>query len=219
MPLAEAIDINLVRNILLLVNNRHIMDWFFSNEYLPKIKSSQQLEEKNQIVHEIDERGLFTRVLLVELSEFSKRIHGLAPRPYMTGEIEGLTDFLHKIATKKVGQDVPLEYITAYIKIAFLLVADTSKIIHEGLYPYLKCIAISVQKGVNSIYVIIWDKAQLGEYNSEAFREFQTRTRELDRSIAGQYKVKKASELSYSIVDAKGKARKAKCIRYDVLSD
>ncbi len=219
IPLAEAIDINLVRNVLLLINNQHIMDWFFSNEYLPRVSSSQQLHEKNQIIHEIDERGLFTRILLVELSEFSKRVHGLAPRPFMTGEIEGLVDFLHKIATKRAGQDVPLEYITAYIRIAILLVADTSKIIHDGLYPYLECIAINVQKGVNSIYIIIWDKAHLGEYNAEAFHEFQSKTRELDKSISKQYKVKKISEISYSTVDPNGKSRKAKCIKYDVITN
>lgn len=219
VPLADAIDLNLVRNVLVLINNRHITDWYFTNEYLPKVNASQQLKDNDRVIHEIDERGLFTRLLLVELADFSRRVHGLVPRPFMTGEIDGLVKFLYSIATKKVGQDVPLEYITAYIRIAVLLVADTSKILSDGLNPYLECIAINVQKRVNSIHVIIWDKTQLGSYDSRAFAEFQSKTKELDKSITSHSQVQRVSELYYTTVDSYGKTRKAKCIRYQVVSE
>lgn len=131
------------KNILLQINNRVVADWYFNNEYTPAIRDDKDLSFWNDRICEIDEKGLFTRILLVEFAEFSKRVFGLTPRPFMTGEIERLVNFLFDICTKKYGQDVPLSFMAAYIKIAVMLVALTSKILKEGIRPYLECIAIN----------------------------------------------------------------------------
>ena len=86
----------------------------------------------------------------------------------MTGEIEGLVSFLHKIATKQLGQDVPLQYCKALIRIAVLLVAETSKLLQKGITPYVTCVHSNVQKEVEAVYVITFDKDFLGETDPEA---------------------------------------------------
>jgi len=217
-PLVMAIDLNLIRTLLSLTNNVKAMDWFFQNEYSPCISTDAALADWNAKVCDIDERGLFTRILLVEFAQFAKRVFGMTPRPFMTGEIEGLVRFLHAISTKRYGQDVPLEFITAYIKIAVLLVADTSKILRDGINPYLNSIAINAQKGVNTIYVIIWNKEALGARDPRAYQEFEQKTQLLSREIQSKTRLKKVGELKYDTIDSQGKKRKAKCLRYLVES-
>ena len=125
-PLQTAIDMNVVRQLLTRVENRSALDWFLSSEYLPAINASASVKKRNEQILALDERGLFTRVLLIELEDFARRIFGRPPRPYMAGEIEGLVAFLYKIASKELGHDVPLQYYTAFIRIAVVIVAKTS---------------------------------------------------------------------------------------------
>lgn len=66
-PLEKAIDLNLVKNLLKEVKNEKVLDWYLKNEYLPTTESSNEIKEWNNKIVEIDERGLFTRLLLVEL--------------------------------------------------------------------------------------------------------------------------------------------------------
>ncbi len=217
-PLARSIDLNLVRNILREVKDRKILDWFFSEEYQPSIQRDVTLSTWNGKIAEIDEKGLFTRILLIELDSFSKKITGIAQKPFMVGEVEGLVNFLYLIATKQFGQDVPLDYIRAYIKIGVILVASTSKMLSEGIEPYVKCMSYKLAKEINTVYVIIFEKELLGEVSPKAKEEFVKLTQSLDRAILQSFLVKKDFELKYSCIDAWGRRRGAKCIRYTIES-
>jgi len=217
-PLSRAIDLNLVRNILREVKDRKILDWFFSEEYQPSMQGNVTLSTWNCKIVEIDEKGLFTRILLIELDSFAKKITGIAQRPFMAGEVEGLVNFLYLIATKQFGQDVPLDYIRAYIKIGVILVASTSKMLSEGIEPYVKCLSYKLEKRINTVYVIIFEKELLGKVFPKAKEEFVKLTQCLDKAILDNSLVKKDFELKYSCIDALGRQRGAKCIRYTIES-
>jgi hypothetical protein len=214
-PLIDAIDLNLVRSILRQVDSRKALEWFFSKEYDPRIRDPKVSGWAKQIV-EIDEKGLFARILLVELEHFARRIHGMPPRPFMAGEIEGLVSFLYKIATKQVGQDVPLRYCKAYIRVGVLLVAETSKLLSRSIVPYVRCVHSHVQKEMDAVYVIIFDKNLLGEVDPEAREEFMRLTASLDDVILQSSVITKDFEVKYSCVDSLGRKRRAKCVRYSI---
>jgi len=213
VPLQKAIDLNLVRTVLREVGDRKVLDWFFQEEYIPGTKESD-IDKWNREVVEIDERGLFTRLLLVELDAFAKRIAGMVPRPYMMGEIENLVHFLYTIATKQVGQDVPLRFIRAHMGIGVILVARTSTLLTEGVEPYVKAMNYHVQRQLNSVYVIVFDEELLRDADEEAHRQFVKLTRELDREILQSSLIIKDFSLSYSCVDQQGRKRNAMCTRY-----
>ena len=212
-PLELSMDLNLVKNLLVEIGDRRILDWFFRNEYQPNISKSEEIKEWNGKIVEIDERGLFTRLLLVELDDYSKKVMGKPPSPEMFNEIAGLIDFLYKISTKAYSVDVPLEYITRNIKIGVILVGETSKIL-SGIGRYLTAFAYKMQKQLNSIYVIVWDKEFLGNVDSEARKKFVEMTERLDRYIQKTFRVPKDFELKYTCTDHKGNKRKAKISRY-----
>lgn len=215
-PLTRAIDLNLVKNILCQLKNKRILDWFLSEEYQPSIQRDANLLTWNGKIAEIDEKGLFTRILLIELDSFAKKIFGMAHKPFMAGEVEGLVNFLYRIATKQIGQEVPLDCIYAYIKIGVVLVADTSKILSGGIERYVKVVNHLLNKKINTVYIIIFEKEWLREIDPKAEEEFTNLVQNLDDTILQSSLINKDFELKYSCMDALGRRRGAKCIRYTI---
>ena len=214
-PLELSMDMNLVKSLLTEIGDRRILDWYFRNEYKPSLdESDDEVKEWNEKITEIDERGLFTRLLLVELDNYSKQIIGKAPSPSMLNEITGLIEFLFRIATKVYGQDAPLEYISRHIKIGVILVGETSKVLHDGLDPYLKAFAFAMRRQLASIYVFAIDKEWLGSANPEIYEQFVKITKNLDKDIEQRFQIKKEFEIKYACTDSAGNKRKAKISRY-----
>jgi len=212
-PLELSMDINLVKNLLIEIGDRRILDWYFRNEYQPALDESDEIKEWNEKITEIDERGLFTRLLLVELDNYSKQIIGKASSPNMLNEITGLIEFVFRIATKAYGQDAPLEYISRYIKIGVILVGETSKVLYD-LGLYLKAFAFKLRRQLASIYVITFDKELLGSTSPEIYEQFVERTKELDAEIEQRFQIEKEFEIKYVCTDLASNKRKAKISCY-----
>lgn len=213
-PLELSMDMNLVKSLLTEIGDRRILDWYFRNEYQPTLDESNEVKRWNEKIVEIDERGLFTRLLLVELDNYSRQIIGKTTSPNMLNEITGLIEFLFRIATKIYGQDAPLEYISRHIKIGVILVGETSKVLHDGLDPYLKAFAFAMRRQLASIYVFAIDKEWLGATNPEIYEQFVKITKDLDKDIEQHFQIKKEFELKYACTDSTGNKRKAKISRY-----
>lgn len=212
-PLELSMDMNLIKNLLKEVGDRRVLDWFFRNEYQPSIDKTDDIKKWNAKIVEIDERGLFTRLLLVELDEYSKRIMGKTPSSEMFDEIAGLIDFLYKITTKFYGEIVPLEYTTRNIKIGVILVGETEKVIYE-IEKYLIAFAYKMERQLTSIYLVVWDKDFLGSFDSKVHEKFVKMTENLEEGIQRTFRVPKDFELKYSFTDKKGNKRKSKISRY-----
>lgn len=213
--LAGAIDLNLVRDILFAAKTKRILDWFFSNELSPALHADPNLRNWHDQIRETDERGLFTRILLVELAEFARRVYGLAPRPFMVGELEDLVVFVHRIATKPFGRDVPLEFLTAYVKTGLILVAD-DKILSSGIDPYVHAATELLRAGVESLYLISWDKRAPAQRNRTASRTFEKRIGRLVQTLSGLNGLQKDGSHRYSTVDSFGNPRMALCVRFSM---
>jgi hypothetical protein len=212
-PFETSVDLNLVKKLLEEIGNKKILDWYLKNEYIPTVEGSSEVKKWNEKLVEIDEKGLFTRLLLVELDEYSKRVAGKLRCEEMFEEIAGLVDFLYKISTKAYGQEVPLDYITRNIKTGAILVGETSKVLLQA-ERYLIAFQHKVKQQFNSIYIMVWDKEFLGNIDKEVYERFTRLTENLDQNILKSFKVYKDFELKYICTDYKGNRRKAKIIRY-----
>lgn len=212
-PLQTAIDLNLARSLISHVGNKSALDYFLSGEYRPQVERDQITKAWNGKILAIDERGLFIRILLVELEDFAKRVYGLAPRPYMAGEIEGLVDFLYNIAVKKAGGRIRLDFQHAYIRVSVIIVAKTDKLL-TSIEPYVKRMHVSLQKGHFSVYVLAYDKDWLGEVDPESYRRFEEQLHLLKEELDKATVARKDFDIEFTCVDQQGKSRRARCIRY-----
>lgn len=212
-PVQAAIDLNLTRLLLRGCENKASLDYFLANEYGPLTSGNALTKAWSDKIVMLDERGLFTRILLVEIEDFARRIYGMPPRPYMTGEIEGLIDFLYGIANKKRGQEVPLQYHRAFIRVAVIIVARTSKIL-TSIEPYVLMMHRILQKDFFSIYVLAYDKEWLGEVDPEAHGRFEAQIQSLKHELQTGTTAVKDIDLEFSCTDQDGNTRRARCIRY-----
>jgi hypothetical protein len=182
-------------------------------EYTPKIEQDEKLKNWNSKIVAIDERGLFTRLLLVELDRYGVKIAGIPRSSEMETEIRGLIEFLYRIATKNYGENAPLDYITKNIKIGILIVGETSKIL-LSIDPYIKAFIHRLNKQVESIYVLSFSKDFLKERDEESEKVFEEMRTYLQKKIESDFKVEKDFELKYLCYDVKGRKREAKCVHY-----
>ncbi len=203
-PLETAIDLNLVREMLKTTSNSQALDWFVANEYQPVVSTDDATTHRNEQIVTIDERGLFTRLLLVELESFSKEMVGRPPKPYMAEEIEGLVEFLYQLCSRKREQEIPLEYHGKFIRIGVIIVAKTATLLKD-IKPYLKTMQIHLEKRPISIYVLAIEK-ELAEFKNQIDKLIY----EIDRQTVAS----KKDDYSYTCLDSFGKHHKARCIRY-----
>jgi len=212
-PIETAIDLNLVRNLLGEIGKTEVLDWYLSNEYIPNTAADAQTKHRSNQITVIDERGLFTRLLLVELEAFGKKIAGKAPRPYMVGEIEGLIDFLYQVCNKKFGERVPLDYDHAIISIGIIIFAETSKALGD-MRPYIKAMEVHLKSYPTAIYVLAFNKEWLGESDPKAYAAFEEQMKKLGTEFERATIVEKTHDITYACIDRDGKRRTARLIRY-----
>ena len=212
-PLETAIDVNLVREMLKTAGTSQALDWFLANEYYPVVSADDATTHRNEQIVTIDERGLFTRLLLVELESFSREMVGRPPRPYMAGEIEGLVEFLYELCSRRPQQDVPLTYHRAFIRIGVIIVAKTAKLL-KSIDPYLEAMQINLEKESTSIYVMVFAKEWMKKTDPAAYAEFEDQVAKLDREIGRRTVAFKKGDYFYTSLDQSGKRHDARCIRY-----
>lgn len=212
-PLQLAIDLNLIKCLLAQIGNKNALDYFFAHEYTPQLGGNPAAKGWNDQITILDERGMFTRILLVELEDFAKRVHGMPPRLFMAGEIEGLVTFLHRIATKQFGQLVPLEFQRAYIRVGIIIVAMTHKLL-RSVEPYVKRMHVLLNKEFFAIYMIAFDKEWLGEADPQAYELFQRQLAQLGTELDKGTTAIKDFDVEFSCVDTEGRRRKGRCARY-----
>lgn len=212
--LERSMDLNIIKNLLKAIGNKRVLDWYLRNEYQPDIDKSNEIKKWNDKIVEIDESGLFTRMLLVELDDYSRRIVGKLSSQEMFDEVAGLVNFIYEIATRSYSQETPLDYTSRNIKIGVILVGKTSKIL-SGIERYLMAFAYKMEEQVTSIYVVVWDKEALGSTDSEAYNEFVEMTESLDNEIQKTFRVPKDfGPLKYKFTDANGDRRTGKISHY-----
>jgi hypothetical protein len=212
-PLQAVLDLNLVRNLLKDLGKSEVLDWFMANEYVPMASGDSRTRLWNDQVTIIDERGLFTRLLLVELERFAKEVAGKPPRLYMTGEIEGLISFLYQICNRRYGERVPLDFLHALIRIRVIIFAQTAKALRD-LAPYIKAMEIGLRSEPTAIYVLAFDKEWLGEIDPEAYAAFEDQIKSLGSDLEKASVATKTHDLKYSCVDQDGHRRIARLIRF-----
>lgn len=212
-PLEDAMDLNLIKSLLNKIGNRTILDWYMRYEYMPQVDQRKDLKNWNSKIVEIDERGLFTRLLLVELENYGKKIAGRPKTIEIESEIKGLIEFIFKIATKSYGENAPLDYRTRNIKIGVLLVGITSKILWS-IEPYIKAFVCHLNQQAEAIYIVSFSKEFLKKEDEESEKAFEEMRAYLHQTIERDFKVQKDFGLTYSCSDVTGRKRKVKCVRY-----
>lgn len=214
--LQRALDFTTTRNLLEFSNHQRSIDTFYNEYFRPAVENDDQLKRWTNPISEIDERGLYATLLLVELEEFGKAIEGLKLRPYMVKEVEDLVDFVHSVATKGLGEDVPLEFIRGTTAVGITLVAKTKTILEKGIDPYVQAAKINIDKGADALYLIIWRRPDLKNAGIAKWRAYKSKTEGLADALKNLDSTEWHFSADYSYVDLDGERREGQIHRFRV---
>lgn len=218
MPLGmrRAFDFTLVKRLLRQLGNQPAMDAFFVEVYAPQQNQDTTFDKWNPRLVEIDEQGLFERLLLVELEDYGRRVGAMEPRLYMLGEIEQLVRFVHRIATRKEREEVPLQFLKAHIRTGVILVAKIEKVVTEGIGPYIQAANIHIKREADSFYAVIWDKPHLKFYRFKDWQLYGHVQRQLHRALKKLPGVRWQFTWRYRYIDPSGIPRRGSISRFVV---
>ena len=109
-------------------------------------------------MEEVDEFGLFTRIMLVELIDLANSLYPQKLGVREIGEeINGFVDYLLQFPQRPKGQDVELAFPGKYIKVAIVLVARRVKLAEWGYAPYIRRVEDRLTSDFDTVYVMAMD--------------------------------------------------------------
>jgi len=148
----KALDISVTKKILLKIekNNSNILSTFIDENS----SESTDVFERCEVIEEIDDNGLFTRVLLRELDLFGKKLHGRTIKEEYKKESDEFLQFVNQISIREFDDDTPLAFSRQILKVGIVLVAKEETFTNYGIKPYLRRIKLGMSKGIESFYLL-----------------------------------------------------------------
>lgn len=148
----KALDISVTKKILLKIekNSSNILSTFIDEN----ISESFDVFERCELIEEIDDNGLFTRILLRELYLFGKKLYGGNIKEEYKKESDEFLRFVNQISTREYDDDTPLSFSKQILKVGVVLVAKEETFLNYGIKPYLRRIKLGMSKGIESFYLL-----------------------------------------------------------------
>ena len=150
--LGQAIDLMMTKKALFsFVEARSSMGHFVQTVLRPQTENDTELKDVCGVIDTIDERGLFTRVLLKELMELGIRRAGITETGDTVFETNEFVKLLKKIAEKERGVNVDPTFIKNSIKVAIIMVARPENVDNPDMY--LHAIEERMKKSAQTFYL------------------------------------------------------------------
>jgi hypothetical protein len=151
-PIQTAIDSTMVKKIL-LERDKSSLDYFLTN-VLNKALGQEGVQHYIDVLNNVDDRGLFTRVYLEELKELGLELYPTNDQDAIR-ETKEYVEHLNVLATRKRGEiGTAKPYIGKKIKVAYILIAEPEKLKREGFMPYIQYALHCIKDGAEAIYLL-----------------------------------------------------------------
>lgn len=154
-PLMRSIDLMFIDELLDRRDAKRGRS-YFGQEVIPReIEVTPEIEKYLDKLGLISQHGLFIRVLMPELKEYSGRTQHRIPRENHLAQVEEFIDFL-----KITAEDRPREvkrvwlHIGETIRVGVMLVGERDKLNFEGTKPYVRRTAMDNAAGARTVYLI-----------------------------------------------------------------
>jgi transcription antitermination factor NusA-like protein len=153
--LIKATDFTVAKGIFVSSGQSFSTQYFFDHYLMPEVNSSPQLLKDCQALDLLQDRGFFTRIYLKQLKILGDKVYPATPDTQITKESRDFIDFLHRIASKQRGVDVPggLTFTGSTIRISVMLVARTQTLIRSGIHAFERRIALCRNAGIEYLYI------------------------------------------------------------------
>jgi predicted RNA-binding protein with RPS1 domain len=182
--LEQAIDLVTLRNLANRLG-RHGSFAFSKYFFEPQIKDDDRIANYFHKLVEVDNRGFFVPIFLNELEFVGNTLYIKGDITDRTNEVLDFLKYLIHIAKIEVGDEVKQwNYFSESFAAGIILLANNTRMITQGVKPYLDRVTKNLKQGYESIYII-------AEENSwEFLNHYETVLSSNDRVlITGKYRV------------------------------
>lgn len=150
--LGQSIDLMMTKKALFsFIEDRSSLNHFIESVLRPQTDADPDLKEFCGIIDAVDERGLFTRVLLRELMELGIRRAGITETGDTVFETNEFSKLLKRVAEKERGVDVDPTFIKSNIRMSIIMVARPENVNVSRIY--LEAIRKGIKKSVRTFYI------------------------------------------------------------------
>lgn len=151
----EAINLALVKKILSEESENHTsLEHFGIKTLNPSLNSDSEVKKSFSIIQRMEEKGLFTRILLREIRMLGKKLYPSEPSDIVLRETKKFFEFLEPFACHERDGDITdWNFIDRDIQIGIMYVAKREKLNTEGLEPYIKRVKNKFNQGCKKIYL------------------------------------------------------------------
>lgn len=158
--LSEAIDLMMTKKALYsFIEARSCLNHYIDTVLRPATENNSDVKEFCNVIDIIDEKGLFSRMLLRELSELGIKRSGVTETGETVHETNEFAKKLVDLAEKEKDVDINPNFIKNHIRVAVILVARSYNVDNHGVY--LKKIKFFIDKSVNTFYVFARGKINI----------------------------------------------------------
>ncbi len=148
--ITEAFELSVAR-LMLRDQNAPALAAFNRHAYEPAIERDPKISHYCARFETIDDAGFFTRILWPELNDFGRQCVGRLPSRRLKDESSAFVHWLHAMAARPKGAQVPLRYESLLINVAFHLIRDEAKAL--SLDVYAGHIEDDLRDGIPRIYL------------------------------------------------------------------
>jgi hypothetical protein len=220
----KAVDLTVARKILHGGHQDSSLDYFVDTVFNPVCQQNIDTKRYCRLINDLDEHGLFTRILLREFLQLGGKLSGFpVDQTYWQDSIQ-FVEFLHDLATRSPQQIVPLTYRGQKIRIGIILIARFATVRLFGLSKHLEHVNKRIIEGVDSIYLFAFEFLKYETVTDDqdhvvnvlpkkSFEYIQT----MERYLGKDPRLLKISKNVYISKDPLKNVRKAMCISYKVV--
>lgn len=180
--LNEAIDLVAANDIICEYNSAKEISYFRDTVVNPRIESIAGLKHFLEPVRNVRDRGYFKNVFMPEVVDIASLTREELATGKIMANIDLLLDFLNKMAKRERGEDITLSLSLEYVKIGFILIARTDKIVKYGVQPYLDVIQDYHNREFKSVYLLA------GGYKIKYLRLIENKIASIDYIAEDKYK-------------------------------
>lgn len=104
----------------------------------------------------LDNKGFFVPIFINELELMGEGLFSDHDQEDYSEQVIEFIEYLLTIVKREVHEEIQLEYFKIPFKVSTILLAKTHRADTEGLKPYLNRIRLNLDKGSDSIYIIVY---------------------------------------------------------------
>lgn len=152
--IARSSELLVAKKFIIKCDNADSLRYFVEDILNPILGEDEQLRECIETLDILDSKGMFMQLFLPELLEYGYKLY---PHKTLNTELhketKSLLEFLYTVASRKLGEEVELGYISKFFNFRIMIIGKSNKL-GVSIDPYIVAVKGIIREGYKKIYML-----------------------------------------------------------------